>query len=175
MAEGSDVTFYKSIWSRALTINTILGVALSLVTAAAFSSIGMTGFWFPSVLATLPILLIAVMFARSIRGYEVSTDAVWVVRWIDRRRIPLDGLKEVERAPSDMAAGVQPGNRQTNAALFAYNAMYDNDVLGPHQAYATDLQHVVVLRYPDRIVIISPDRPDDFVNAVRCAIGTAKA
>ena len=54
-----------------------------------------------------------------------------------------------------------------NGGLFAFCGWFRNSKLGVYRAFCTDLAHAVVLRFPDRTVVVTPDQPDKFVAAIR--------
>ena len=55
----------------------------------------------------------------------------------------------------------------TNGGLFASGKRCRNRRLGVFDAYATNHKRCVVLRYSDRIVVVTPDAPTAFVEAIR--------
>ena len=55
-----------------------------------------------------------------------------------------------------------------NGGLFSFGGQgCKNRRLGRFEAYATDPGRSVVLRFPGRVVVVTPDEPDAFVDAVK--------
>jgi hypothetical protein len=53
-----------------------------------------------------------------------------------------------------------------NGGFFAFTGYFRNKELGAYRAFMTDRRLAVVLRFPDRVIVVSPDRPEDFVSAI---------
>jgi hypothetical protein len=47
--------------------------------------------------------------------------------------------------------------------MFSFSGLYWNRNLGHYRAFVTDLNHTVVLRFVTRTLVVSPDRPEEFV------------
>jgi hypothetical protein len=58
-----------------------------------------------------------------------------------------------------------------NGGVFAWVGWFRNKRLGTYRAFVTDARRCVVLRLPKRPVVVSPDRPEEFVRAVESAVG----
>jgi hypothetical protein len=61
-----------------------------------------------------------------------------------------------------------------NGGLFAFSGWFWNRQLGRFRMCATDLAHTVVLRFQDRIWVITPDRPEAFARALTEYTGLRK-
>jgi hypothetical protein len=53
-----------------------------------------------------------------------------------------------------------------NGGLFSITGIYQNSVLGRYRAFVTNPEHAVALFLPDRIIVISPEYPEDFLQAI---------
>jgi hypothetical protein len=58
-----------------------------------------------------------------------------------------------------------------NDGLGAVAGRFRNKRLGAFRAYLTDTEHAVVLRWPDRCLVISPQQDSFFLEAVRKRAG----
>jgi hypothetical protein len=54
-----------------------------------------------------------------------------------------------------------------NGGLFSFSGWYRSKRLGVFRAYVTDLNRTVVLTFPRRKIVLSPDQPEAFVEALR--------
>jgi hypothetical protein len=53
-----------------------------------------------------------------------------------------------------------------NGGLYSFTGWYWNQELGRYRAFVTDHAKIVVLRYPESTVVVSPGDPEGFVKAV---------
>ena len=61
-----------------------------------------------------------------------------------------------------------------NDGLGAISGRFRSKHLGPFRAYVTDPDHAVVLRWPDRCLVISPDQHSCFVETLRKRAGLSR-
>jgi hypothetical protein len=61
-----------------------------------------------------------------------------------------------------------------NDGLGAISGRFRSKRLGWFRAYVTDGERAVVLRWPDRCVVISPDQPSWFIETVRKRAGLSR-
>ena len=61
-----------------------------------------------------------------------------------------------------------------NDGLGAYSGRFRSRRLGAFRAYLSDAERAVVLRWPDRCVVISPEQPSYFLEAVRKRAGLSR-
>jgi hypothetical protein len=47
--------------------------------------------------------------------------------------------------------------------MFSITGLFRNRALGNYRAFVTDLTQTVVLRFPKRTVVVSPQNPERFV------------
>jgi hypothetical protein len=53
-----------------------------------------------------------------------------------------------------------------NGGLFSFTGWYWNKTLGSFRAFATDFRYTVVLKREGSTVVVTPDDPQGFVQAV---------
>ncbi|WP_412060468.1 PH domain-containing protein [Rubrivirga sp. IMCC45206] len=151
---------FSAPWSTPLTLISTLMVVI------------VAGAWFSG--ATLAVVLLlavlALAAALSVRGYVVEPDAVVVLRLGWATRLPLEGLESVEAEPEAMRRALRTFGI---GGPFAFVGRYRTASLGDFTAYATSRPHAVVLRWPERTVVVTPDDPDTFVAAVEAAVAEA--
>ena len=120
-----------------------------------------------SELLGVQVLLAAILIVPlvlSVRGYTVRDGQLLVHRlgWVTR--FDLADLRKVEVAP-----GVMRGSLMTfgNGGLFGFVGHFRNNALGAYRAYATKKENAVVLRLNGGPVVVTPDEPVAFVDAVK--------
>lgn len=89
-----------------------------------------------------------------IRGYAIEDDAVVVKHFLWQRRF---SLAELETATLDPGALVGSIRTFGIGGVFGYMGRFRNRQLGGYLAYVTDGTHAVVLRFRNKILVISPE------------------
>jgi hypothetical protein len=120
--------------------------------------------------ALVPLLPIAIFLASFLwersRASQFSIEEnVLVVR---RKRYPLLGLVAAERDPKVMC---RARRRWGNSGVGAIRGHFRSKRLGKFEAFLTDPDNAVVLRWPERVVAVSPADPDFFIYSARSAAG----
>lgn len=113
------------------------------------------------VILPLMILVIAVFFV--IRGYMLTDQKLIVQRlgWNTVLR-----LKKLVSAKSDPEAMKRSIRIFGNGGLFCFAGKFRNKRLGAYQAFATAPNLAVVLKFTDRVVVVTPGDPSSFVNTI---------
>jgi len=112
---------------------------------------------------SLPLFLILAL-PFMIRGYVVSEGMLVIRRLGWETKIPLDNLQSLDVIPHAMHGAIRLFG---NGGLFSITGLYRSKALGNFRAFVTDLNHTVVLHFPGRTVVISPDDPTEFIDAVK--------
>ncbi len=147
---------FAAPWSSTLTfISVVLTVALL---AAVFEG------------AVVATAILAATFvgaaAFAVRGYAVEPGTLVIERLGWQTRIDLAGLVSAEANPDAMRWAFRTWGI---GGPFAFVGHYRSRAVGAFTAYATDRDRAVVLRWPDRAVVVTPDDPETFVTAVEAA------
>lgn len=121
-------------------------------------------FW----LALLPLAIVLLCALFVVRGYSITHDALLIHRLFWKTRLPLGGLESVKFDPDATRRSIRVFG---NGGFFAFTGYFRNKELGSYRAFMTDRRRAVVLRFPDRVIVISPDRPEEFVSAVSLYAG----
>jgi hypothetical protein len=98
-----------------------------------------------------------------IRGYGIAPDAILVKRLLWNTRLPLAGLRSATFAPAALAGSIRACG---NGGFYSFTGWYYNRELGSYHAYITDRAQAVVLRWDKRTVVVTPDDPERFVQAL---------
>jgi hypothetical protein len=118
-----------------------------------------------------PVVAAAIWFTARIRRYRVVGEELRVELPLRIVRYSLAGLQSVT---ADREALRRMLKVAGNAGLGSINGRFRSKHLGPFRAYATDSEHAVVLRWLDRSLVISPQQPSLFVEAVRKRAGLSR-
>ena len=74
--------------------------------------------------------------------------------------------------PSAMCGSVRTCG---NGGLFSFTGWYWNRKIGKYRAFITDPAKAVVLVFANRRIVVTPDRPEDFVRALSVFCGCGRA
>jgi hypothetical protein len=126
-------------------------------------------FW-PMVLAPcigLAVVIPVVLHAW-VRGYRLAPGELQVVRLGRVNRFALAGLERAE-----FVANALTGARKTwgNDGAGAITGDFRSDALGKFEVLATYPGRTVVLSWPDHRLVVSPEQPGKFAEAIRLRAG----
>lgn len=111
-------------------------------------------------LALLPLLLLPGAALFIIRSYTIEPNILAIQRLLWTTRLPLSGLQSAEVRPDVMRGSLRLFG---NGGMLSITGLYRNRALGNYRAFVTDLKRTVVLRFPKRTVVVSPENPEQFV------------
>ncbi|HTZ22269.1 MAG TPA: PH domain-containing protein [Opitutaceae bacterium] len=114
-----------------------------------------------------PVLVGAIWYGALIRRYRLGNDEIVIERAWLTMRLPLAGLTAVE---SDREALQGAMKIMGNDGLGAWAGRFRSKKLGKFRAYVSDPDCAVVLRWPDRCLVLSPAEPGEFTEAVRARL-----
>ncbi len=150
---------YNAPWCLSLVIVTWACTALCLGIAVScwfgLSSGDQLAFW----IGLLLVGLVVGCALFTIRGYTVTADTILVHRLFWDTRLPRAGLQSVQADPKAMRWSLRTFG---NGGFFSATGFYWNKSLGAYHAFVTDPRRAVVLKYPARTVVLSPEAPDEF-------------
>ncbi len=115
---------------------------------------------------------LALNYAVLPRGYELRDDTLFIRRrWARAMPIPLRDILGVSGAPA-LADVPRRGLRQSfNAGVFGYHGPFQLESYGKVFFAATNRERLVAIARRDKMtLIISPQRPRDFTEALREAM-----
>jgi len=95
-----------------------------------------------------------------VRSYAIEPNVLAIRRLLWTTRLPLAGLQSAEVSPNVMRGSLRLFG---NGGMFSITGLFRNRALGNYRAFVTDLTKTVVLRFPNRTVVISPENPERFV------------
>ena len=160
----NDNTF-NAPWGRSLKLAT--GLCLAIVfgvfmigllfepTNVAYWRIGML--W-------IPTTLLIVSYFFSIRNYQVLETKLLIHRVGWKSTIDLADLESVQVDPTAMSKSIRLFG---NGGLFCFAGIFRNHKLGRYRAFATSPKNSVILRFPNRTVVVTPEDPDGFAEMIK--------
>jgi hypothetical protein len=116
-----------------------------------------TGILAAIVLVTLPF---------SVRGYVLTSEALWIERWGWRHAIPLSDVVSVTADPEALRGSLR---LFASGGLFGFFGIFWSRRLGIFRAYCTAPKRCVLLKLRQRTVVFSPENPETFVAALENA------
>jgi hypothetical protein len=116
-------------------------------------------------LAGLLIAVPAFFFERSkVSRFSIAENSLVLAK----KSYPLAGLVSVERDPKIMCWAFK---KYGNDGLGAIRGRFWSKRVGKFEAFLTGTENAVVLRWPDRVVAVSPADPEFFITCARSAGG----
>jgi hypothetical protein len=159
------MTHFNAPWSKSLivasTFATLVcfGVAFALWTLPADPAFERFRSW----LGLLPLTIIFICALFVIRGYSLTHEALLIDRLFWTTRVPLEGLQAVQFDPTATHRSIRTFG---NGGFFSFTGYFRNKQLGAYRAFMTDRRRAVVLRFRSTVIVISPDRPEEFVSTI---------
>ena len=156
---------FKAPWGTSLKVLTGLSSAILavIITIGIFFGPHSNLIWIAGMIV-IPITLFVIAALFTIRGYLLTRDALLIQRLVWNSKVELSGLQSAE---VDAEAMQHSTRIFGNGGLFCFAGKFENNRLGTYQAFATDPKRSVVLRFPDRKVVVTPEFPDAFVAEIR--------
>jgi hypothetical protein len=113
--------------------------------------------------AALPMLVVVVAALFTVRGYAVTADEIVVQRPLWSNRFERARLQSASVDPDALRGSIRLFG---NGGLFSFTGWYRSPKLGRYRAYVTDPARTVILRFADRVIVVSPSDPAAFVRDV---------
>jgi len=114
-------------------------------------------------LAIVPLLLVGILSLVSIQSYEVGKKELAIVRRGWRTQFNLKGLLTVRFGKSSQ--GFRVGFIDYLGTLFIGGCL-QNSTHGIVRSYVSNSRKLVVLQFHDQFVVVSPETPGEFVDAI---------
>jgi len=163
-----QVETFKARWGRLLKFTTglcvllLVGMAIiGVFTGPRGSVVGVV--WIVS-MTVMPLLILAVAMFFLIRGYVLTENSLVVQRLGWSSKLELSDLRSAEADSKAMARSIRTCG---NGGLFCFAGYFQNKKLGPYRAFATDPKKSVVLTFANRVIVVTPEHPEEFVAAIK--------
>ncbi|MDB6124627.1 MAG: hypothetical protein JWQ71_3620 [Pedosphaera sp.] len=111
-------------------------------------------------MVAIPLLILLGGACFMVRGYSLGDGQLIIHRLGWTCRLDLASLKSAAYDPSAMEKSIRIAG---NGGLFAFCGQFRNQKLGNYRVFGTDVRRSVVLRFLDRVVVVTPDAPERFV------------
>jgi hypothetical protein len=147
-----------------LTAGLVL-LVVGLVLAAAAADPGGGPAWALALAVGMPLAVLAGPALFAVRGYrlDAAADALLVRRPGRETAVPLAGLQAATARPDAFRGTLMKAGSGGYLGLFGW---FWSRPLGAFRAWVTDPARGVLLTFPDRRVVVSPDDPAAFIQAV---------
>jgi len=149
--------FYKAPWGKTVRWVSALSTGVLLWGGASLSGEPAPLRW----LAVLPALILIGAALFVIRSYAIEPEALAIRRLLWTTRLPLSGLQSATLEFHAMRWSLRLWG---NGGLFSVTGWYYNRTLGWYRAFVTDPAQTVVLRFPQKIILVSPENPGRFLS-----------
>lgn len=110
------------------------------------------------------IVVVASGVVSMVLGYRVEGRSLYVQRPLRETVLPLEGLRSVEADPTALRGSLR---LMGNGGFLSYTGWYWNRRLGRYRMFVNDPVKAVVLRWRDRVVVVSPADPAQFAERLR--------
>jgi hypothetical protein len=107
-----------------------------------------------------PLLVLAGTALFIVRDYTVREGELLIQRLFWTTRIDLRPLISATINPEALRRSIRLCG---SGGLFGIIGWFRNKQLGTYRAYATDPKRAVILKLPNRVLVVTPDRPEEFV------------
>lgn len=154
-------------WSTLLKVMSVFSVGV-LGMAAVITGVAVPrelfGGNFLTAMLVLPVIVLIGCALYTVRGYELLGDRLEIRRLLWSTAVPLAGLERAWHDPHVMDRSLRLFG---NGGAFSITGLFSNRTLGRYRAWATDPKRAVVLVLPGRKLVVTPDRPEDFLRQLK--------
>jgi hypothetical protein len=112
---------------------------------------------------SLPAALLIGSAFFMVRGYGLSQYTLFVRRFGWSSKIDFSNLLSATPDLDAMRGSIRLAG---NGGLFGFTGLFRNKKLGNYRVFGTDPKRCVILRFPNRIVIVTPENPAEFADAI---------
>jgi len=157
---------FRAPWGTALVaVSAITTVScIAVATVPLFADMHGWGF----LVAVLPLALVVGTLPFAIRGYAIGDGTLRIDRPGWSNTIPLDKLESAEAGAKSMKCSIRTCG---NGGLFSFTGWYWCKEWGTYRAWVTHLDRIVVLRFTDRTIAVSPEYPQAFLETLVAETG----
>jgi len=159
----SNPIHYTASWGTPLKLITAVGSLVVLGATALCLFAPLNGPPWLHLFAALPLAILVACMMQMVRGYRLSSGTLEVIRLWWTTRVELRGLTTAALDPRACKGSLRVWG---NGGFFVFSGQFSNATLGSYELFATDLSRAVVLRLPQRTVVVTPDQPEQFIRDV---------
>jgi len=162
---GLDEAF-GAPWGRAVKSMTLLGVLIILaagVVPLLWLAPESKAAWVRWLALGILIIVFGGTSLFSVRGFTVNGRELLIQRTFWQTRFPLDELRCAYADPNAMKGSLRIAG---NGGFLAFTGWFRSKRLGSYRAFVTDPARCVVLEFKNRTIVVSPDDPKRFAQAL---------
>jgi len=156
---------FRAPWGRSLILISLLAASISLAVVL-WPVPSARNFGPGAIVLIVRVVLLAVLVGSAlfaIRGYTVTPDSILIHRLLWATRLSRSSLESARFEPRAMRGSLRLFG---NGGLFSFTGYFYSRLLGRYRAFVTDPQRTIVLCFRRGTVVISPDDPAAFVDAI---------
>ena len=158
---------FAAPWATSLKVISILSSVVLLAILWLIPIPDEAGLGLEVPVRVLPVVILGACALFTVRGYEVDGRVLRVQRLFWFTRIPLGSLTGAEWRKGSFAPAWRTCG---NGGLFSFSGWFHQKSIGTFRALATSVSDAVILSFSDRKpIVVTPDDPAGFVEAVRAA------
>ncbi|MEC7907207.1 MAG: PH domain-containing protein [Verrucomicrobiota bacterium] len=163
----NDNTF-SAPWGRSLKLTTrlCLAVVFGIFLIGVIVESKNVAYWKIGML-WIPAGLLLVSYFFSIRNYQLIESKLYIRRIGWKYTIDLANLESVQVDPSAMSKSIRLFG---NGGLFCFAGIFRNHKLGRYRAFAASSKNSVILRFPNRTIVVTPEDPDGFAEMIQAQL-----
>jgi Bacterial PH domain len=114
-------------------------------------------------IAMLPLAVMAFSALFMIRGYVVTADEILIERPLWSTHFARNQLQSAVVDPAVLRGSIRLFG---NGGFFSFTGVFQSRKLGRYRAFVTDPARCVILRFSNRVVVVSPADPEAFIRDV---------
>lgn len=160
----ADQPVYRAPWSKTLLGLSVFSTVIILGVSFLMFSLGRAVHPLLAVEGWLVLSVLPMSALFVVRSYTVRDHELWIQRLLWKTVVPLANLRDVYRDPKAMSYSWRTWG---NGGCLSFTGWFYSKQLGHYRAYATDSARSVVLVLGERTMVVTPDRPDEFVEQLR--------
>jgi len=150
---------YKAPWDALLITITVFVCGLLISVALVSNHL---------VATSLTAFIIGLCVVFGVYGYRIEDDKLRIKRFGWYKDLSFDEIKSVEFTPNAMKRSIRVLGI---GGVFGYIGSFKNRALSYYRAYATHRKRTVVISCKNHgAYVISPDKPEEFVQALKAFI-----
>jgi len=158
-------THFGAPWCRSVKTITFAVLGLTTVLCAVHLAVRFPHLTFP--LNILIFVVVLPSLCLGVNGYSIRDGKLMIHRLGWATKFDLSKLSGFEHNPHALIGSIRLFG---TGGLFCYLGFCRNAILGRHREYVTDTAKCVVLEFGKEKIVISPDDPEVFLEALRDTI-----
>jgi len=162
-ATPHSMNYFRAPWSKSLVVASTFATLVCLGVAYLMSTLPVPSESLRLWLGLLPLAITFICALFTVRGYSIDNGAIAIHRLFWTTRVSLSGLQAVYFDPDATRRSIRTFG---NDGFFSFTGYFRNKELGSYRAFMTDRRRAVVIRFPASVIVISPERPENFVDTI---------